>query len=111
MDHVKIKYVHKWTTPINESEVRSFMSLAKYYKKLIESFSQIANMITSLQNKGVKFIWNQKCEYTIKLLKELLTCAPILQIMDLDKEYVVCTAASLEGLGGVFDARWARDLI
>jgi len=58
------------------------------------------NPITSLQNNGVKFPWTQKCEDRFQLMKELLTCVPILQIVDPDKEYMVCIDASLEGLGG-----------
>jgi hypothetical protein len=34
-------------------------------------------------------------------LKKLLTSAPILKIVDLDKDFVVCTNACIEGLGGV----------
>jgi hypothetical protein len=34
-------------------------------------------------------------------LKQLLTSAPILKIVDLSKDYVVCTDACKEGLGGV----------
>ena len=49
----------------------------------------------------MKFILNHKCEDSFKLLNEFLTCAPILRILDLDKEYVVCIYASLEGLGGI----------
>ena len=34
-------------------------------------------------------------------LKELLTKAPILKVLDMDADFLVCTDASKEGLGGV----------
>ena len=96
VDPTKIKFIQEFPTPRNMSEVRSFMGLDGYYRRFIESSSWIANLFTSLQEKGVKFLWNQKCEHSFRLLKELITCDPILKIIDLVKEYVVCTDASLE---------------
>ena len=72
------------------TEFRSFMGLAGYYRTSIQSFSLIVNLITSLQNKGVKFIWNQKYEDSFLLLKKLLTCGLVLKILNPNKEYVVC---------------------
>ena len=77
------------------------MGISSYYRRFIEGFSRIANPITSLQKKGRKFDWNQKCEESFKKLKTLLTSAPILRIADPHKEFLVCTDACNDGLGGV----------
>ena len=69
------------------------MGITSYYPRFIEGFSRIANPINSLQNKGKKFDWNQKCEESFKKLKNLLTSAPILRIADPNKEFVVCIDA------------------
>eukprot|EP00253_Pinus_taeda_P035159 PITA_35159 len=53
------------------------------------------------ERKGKKFEWTKECEASFERLKQLLTHAPILQIADLDKEFVVCTDACKGGLGGV----------
>jgi hypothetical protein len=82
-------------------EVRSFMGLAGYYRRFIAGFSRIAHAITSLQRKGKKFQWTEQCESSFQQLKQLLTSAPILKIADPSKDYVVCTDACKEGLGGV----------
>jgi hypothetical protein len=58
-------------------------------------------LITSLQKKGIKFEWNTKCEESFQHLKDLLTSAPILKVADPDEDFVVCTDACKEGLGGV----------
>ena len=77
------------------------MGITGYYRRFIEGFSIIANPINSIQNKGKKFLWSQKCEDSFKKLKTLLTTAPILRIADPSKEFIVCTDACNEGLGGV----------
>eukprot|EP00253_Pinus_taeda_P008741 PITA_08741 len=91
----------EWTAPNNVDEVRSFMGLADYYRRFIRNFSCIAYPITSLQWKGKKFEWMVECEDSFEQLKWLLTHAPMLKIVDLDKEFVACTGACKRKLGGV----------
>jgi hypothetical protein len=87
--------------PKNVSEVISFMVLFGYYKRFISWFSKISHPITSLQKKRIKFEWTTKCEENFTSLKELLTSAPILKIVDPNENFVVCTNACKEGLGVV----------
>ena len=77
------------------------MGLAAFYRKFVRNFSRIAYPITSLQRKGNKFVWTEKCQSAFEFLKEKLTIAPILRVLDLQKLFVVITDASGEGLGGV----------
>jgi hypothetical protein len=100
VDPEKIEAIRGWKTPINVSDVRYLMGLAEYYRRFIVGLSKIAHPITSLQKKGTKFEWTLKCENNFNLLKELLTTAPILKIVDPNESFVVCTNACKEGLGG-----------
>ena len=59
------------------------------------------NPITSLQKKGNKFEWSQKCEDNFRKLNTLLTTAPILKIADPNKNFIVCTDTCNDSLGGV----------
>ena len=97
VDPEKIKVIADWPVPKDVTDVWSFMGITSYYRRFIEGFSRIANMITSLQKKGKKFDWNQKCEETFKKLKTLLTNAPILKIANPNKEFVVCTNTYNDG--------------
>jgi hypothetical protein len=54
-----------------------------------------------LQKKNKKFVWTEKCVEAFQRLKELLTTTPILKVPDMDVDFLVCTDASKEGLGGV----------
>jgi hypothetical protein len=57
IDLEKIEVIRVCPTLKNVSEIRSFMGLARYYKRFIEGFSKIDNPITSLKNEGIKFVW------------------------------------------------------
>jgi len=91
----------EWSIPKDVADIWSFMGITGYYRRFIGGFSKIAYPITSLQNKGTKFNWSQKCQYSFNKLKELLTTAPILKVPNPDKDFTIYVDASKEGLGGV----------
>jgi hypothetical protein len=62
VDPSKIEAIMNWPAPTSVTEVRSFMGLAGYYRRFVEGFSRVAHPITSLQRKGKKFEWTEKCE-------------------------------------------------
>eukprot|EP00253_Pinus_taeda_P005349 PITA_05349 len=101
VDPEKIKAIMDWPIPKDVTDVRSFMGLAGYYRRFMAGFSKVAFPITSLQKKGKLFHWTPDCQKSFEQLKHLLTTAPVLSIVDPNKDYVVCTDASKEGLGGV----------
>ena len=89
----------KWPTPRNVMDVRYFMGLAGYYRRFIGGFSKVAHAITSLQKNEIKFKWTSKCEESFQRLKNLLTSALVLKVVDPKKDFVVCTDACGQGLG------------
>jgi hypothetical protein len=101
VDLAKVEAIMEWPVPTNFIEVRSFMGLAGYYRRFVEGFSKIANPITELQNKNKNFVWTKKCVEAFRRLKNFLTTVPILKFLDMDTDFLVCTDASKEGLGGV----------
>jgi hypothetical protein len=100
VDPEKIEAIREWSTPKNVTEARSFMGLAGNYIIFIEGFSNISHPITSLQRKGVKFQWTLDCKKSFQHLKQLLTSALVLRIVDPDEDFIVCTDACNEVLGG-----------
>ena len=91
----------EWLVPKDVADIRSFMGIIGYYHRFIEGFSKIAYHIMSLQKKGTKFNWSEKCQDSFNNLKGLLKTTPILKVTNLDKDFTVCVDASNEGLGGV----------
>ena len=49
----------------------------------------------------MRFEWSEKCQASFEKLKEFLTEAPVLTQPTYDKEYVIFSDASLNGLGCV----------
>jgi hypothetical protein len=101
VDPESVEAIREWSMPKNVIEVRYFMGFVGYYKRLIVGFSKIAHPITSLQRKGMKFQWASDYERSFQHLKQLLTSATILRIIDPNEDFIVCTDACNEGMGGV----------
>ena len=75
---VLVEVVRNWERPKNVFEVHSFLGLARYYRRFVETFSRIACPMTRLMRKGVNFDWNDKCEESFQELKRRLTTIPVL---------------------------------
>jgi hypothetical protein len=59
-------------------QVRSFLRLAGYYRRLIPNFSKIAKSITDLLKKEEKYVCNAERDEAFQTLKKLLTTSPVL---------------------------------
>ncbi|XP_071680961.1 uncharacterized protein [Lolium perenne] len=101
VDPSLIKSIVDRQPPKNVTEVRSFLELARYYRKFVEGFSSIAKPMTLLLKKGKKFEWTEKCEESFQELKRRLVSAPILTMPDVTKDFVIYCDASKIGLGSV----------
>ncbi|XP_073129391.1 uncharacterized protein [Henckelia pumila] len=101
VDPAKIEAIKNWVTPKNATEVRSFLGLAGYYRRLIQDFSKIALPLTSLTRKSVKFEWYNLCEKGFLVLKKKLMTTPVLAIPEGTDRFVIYTDASKSGLGAV----------
>ncbi|GJT77848.1 putative reverse transcriptase domain-containing protein [Tanacetum coccineum] len=60
VDPAKIEVVKNWASLTTPSEIRQFLGLAGYYKRLIEGFSKIAKPMTELTQKNQKFDWGEE---------------------------------------------------
>ncbi|WVZ75450.1 hypothetical protein U9M48_023500 [Paspalum notatum var. saurae] len=89
VDPEKIEAITNWKTPCNVTEIRSFLGLAKYYRRFIENFSKIAKPMAELLKDKVSFEWNDKRERSFQCLKDKLTTTPVLTLPDLEKDFVL----------------------
>jgi hypothetical protein len=96
-----VQEVMNWKPPTTVRQIRSFLGLAGYYRRLIPDFSQIEKPITELLKKEAKFVWGQKCEDAFHKLRQHLTTAPVLAQPDSSKPFDVYCDASSTGLGCV----------
>ncbi|XP_052734096.1 uncharacterized mitochondrial protein AtMg00860-like [Vigna angularis] len=101
VDPTKVEEVLQWERPKTITEIRSFVGLAGYYRRFIESFSRIVAPLTQLTRKDQPFVWTDKCEKSFLELKQKLTSASILVIPEPSKKFEVYCDASHQGLGCV----------
>nr|GEY39250.1 putative reverse transcriptase domain-containing protein [Tanacetum cinerariifolium] len=101
VDPVKIKGVKNWKTPELPTKIRSFLGLARYYRRFIENFSKIAKPLTLLTQKNKKCEWGDKQEDAFCILKDKLCNAPVLTLLDRPDDFVVYCDASNQGKANV----------
>jgi len=101
VDPSKIRDVLDWKTPETVPEIRSFLGLAGYYRRFVPDFSKIARPMTELLKKGVKFVWDDKCDQAFQTLRKLLTSAPVLAQPDITRPFDVYCDASGTSLGRI----------
>ena len=77
------------------------MGLVGYYQRFVDGFVSIASPLTTLTQKSKKFEWSESCEKSFQLLKDMLTSAPVLTLLEGTKCFMVYSDASQVGLGSV----------
>nr|GEW81948.1 putative reverse transcriptase domain-containing protein [Tanacetum cinerariifolium] len=105
VDPSKIESIKDWVSPKTPTEIRQFLGLAGYYRRIIEDFSKIAKPMMKLTQKNVKFDWSEKAEAAFHFLKQKLCSALILALPEGSENFVVYCDASRKGLGAVLMQR------
>ncbi|GJU53050.1 putative reverse transcriptase domain-containing protein [Tanacetum coccineum] len=105
VDPSKIEAVKNWKAPRTSTEVRSFLGLARYYRRFIKNFSKIAKSLTILTQKSKTFDWGEEQELAFQTLKDKLCNAPVLALPDGPEDFVVYCDAFGIGLGYVLIQR------
>ncbi|KAK8672345.1 hypothetical protein V6N13_110718 [Hibiscus sabdariffa] len=101
VDPKKVQTNLDWRPPRNVGEVRSFLSLAGYYRRFLKGFSIIAFPLTKLLRKDQPFAWSEDRQRSFDQLKQALTHALVLVQPKSGKEFIVYSDASHSGLGCV----------
>jgi hypothetical protein len=94
VDPSKVEEVMDWKPPESVHQIWSFLGLAGYYRRFILDFSRIANPMTELLKKGVKFVSSEACEKAFHTLRQHLTSTPVLVQPDNSKSFEVFCDAS-----------------
>ncbi|GBM26318.1 Retrovirus-related Pol polyprotein from transposon 297 [Araneus ventricosus] len=100
-DPEKIKAVVVWPRPDKIHDLRSFLGLCTYYRRFVRNFSAIARPLHKLTEAKSNFNWTDECEKSFNSLKQALTSSPILTYPRTDKDFILDTDASNEGIGAV----------
>lgn len=72
---------------------------------MLQGFFSIAAALTQLTRKGERFVWTNACEHSFETLKNWLTSAPVLSLLEGHDGFVVYSDASGIRLGCVWMPR------
>jgi hypothetical protein len=91
------------------------MGMVRFYARFFPDYSRKARVLHGLKDKGVPFVWRDKNQAAFETFKQSLCAAPVLQISDFNKEFVLVTDASELAVSAVLyqlvGGKLARSLI
>ena len=99
----KVQDIIEWATASSVKDVRSFLGLASYYRKFIQGFSELAKPLTNLTKKGIEWRWESEEKTAFLELKIAMATAPVLQLPDFDKPFVLTIDASNAAVGAILE--------
>ena len=97
----KVRAVAEWPVPSDRSQVRGFLGLTSYYRRFVTAYSEMAEPLHRLLDKGQQFAWSEQCQLAFDALKRALCDAPVLAPVDFTKAFILDTDASNVGVGAV----------
>ena len=74
----KVEAITKLIAPTYVDELRQFLGLVGFYRKLVLFFAEIASGLSQMLRKGVPFIWKAQCNSAFEILNEYLCKMPTL---------------------------------
>ncbi|XP_066347751.1 uncharacterized mitochondrial protein AtMg00860-like [Miscanthus floridulus] len=98
LDQEKVVAVATWPQPGNMRALRGFLGLVGYYHRFIKDYGSVAALLTVLLKKEA-FLWSPAAMDAFNALKNALSSAPVLQLPDCDKSFMVDCDASSSGFG------------
>jgi hypothetical protein len=100
MDPAKVEAIEAWPSPWSLRALRGFLGLTGYYCKFIAGYGTVAAPLTTLIKREA-FRWTDEAEEAFQLLKRALMQAPLLQMPDFNKRFIIDCDASGMGFGVV----------
>ena len=107
-DPKKVSCVQEWPIPTDVKELQQFLGLASYYRWFVKNFAHKARPLYRLTEKGRRWNWTHESGEAFVTLKRALISAPILAFPDFNRDFILDTDASTDGLGAVLSQQSAE---
>ena len=101
VDRSKIEAIEKLPQPSSVKGIRSFLGHARFYRRFIKDFSQIAKLLSNLLVQGIPFEFDSQCLHAFSVLKDKLISAPIVVAPDWSFPFELMCDASDFAIGAV----------
>ena len=90
----KVKVVRQYPVPKNVKDIRSFLGLASFYRRLVPQFADIAKPLTELVKKDTPVKWDARQQEAFDKLKEVFCSERVLAYPDFNSQFILTTDAS-----------------
>jgi len=90
----KTKAVRNFPVPKNVREVRSFLGLTSFYRRLVPKFAHMAKPMSELLRKDAPFVWLERQQTAFEKLKQILCSEQVLAYPNFDSQFILTTDAS-----------------
>jgi hypothetical protein len=97
----KVKAVRNYPTPKCVKDVRAFLGLASFYRRLVPNFAELAKPLTVLTRKNHQFSWGPCQQEAFQGLKDRLCTTPVLAFPDYKLPFILTIETSKEAIGAV----------
>jgi hypothetical protein len=90
----KVKAVRDYPPPKNVRDIRAFVGLASFYRRLVPNFAAIAKPLTELTQKDRPFVWGRCQQKAFEEMKDKLCTTPVLAYPNFDPPFILTTDVS-----------------
>ena len=99
VDNSRCKIVKEYKRPRNAKEVKRFLGIASYFRRVIKNYSKRSAPLRELMAKDKVFEWTDRQELSFCDIRDTLCSAPVLGYPDRNKPFRVVLDGSCSGLG------------
>ncbi len=99
----KIKAIKEYPVPKSIKDIKKFLRLAGFYRKVLPNFSELVAPLTVMQCKNVTFYWICDCHKSFDKVISLLFSSPIVDMPNPKLPYIVKVDSSKFGVGCILD--------
>jgi len=85
----KVKAVREYPTPKNAKDVRAFLGLASFYRRLVPNFAEAVKPLTILTRKDQNVIWDPSQQEAFEDLNNMLSSTPVLDYPNFEITFIL----------------------
>jgi hypothetical protein len=97
----KVKAIRQYPAPKNVRDVRAFLGLASFYRRLVPNFAELAKPLTTLTWKGREFSWGPSQREPFDSTKDRICTTPVLAYPNFELPFILTTDASKVAVAAV----------
>jgi hypothetical protein len=97
----KVEANKGYPKPKNARDIRAFIILASFYRRLISNFAETAKPLTALTRKNQEITWGPSQQEAFDSLKLKLSTSPVLTFPNFSLPFILTTDASKVAVAAV----------